>query len=191
MDDVDALVDAARAGGGWAFARLWEALAPAVSGYLRARAVPDPDDVASEVFLAAFRGIGRFTGDGRDFRAWLFTIAHHKGVDVLRRASSRHEVATAVVPDAGPPAPSAEQGAMERLATGEALRLLEVLTDDQRAVLLLRVVAELSLTETADVLGKPVGAVKSLQHRALERLRKSLSGRPVSPEDPDPMTRVR
>ena len=191
MDDVDALLDAARAGGGWAFARLWEALAPAVAGYLRARGVPDPDDVASEVFLAAFRGVGRFRGDGRDFRAWLFTIAHHKGVDVMRRASSRHEVVTAVVPDVGPFAPSAERDALDRLATGETLRLLDELTDDQRAVLLLRVVAELSLSETADVLGKPVGAVKSLQHRALDRLRKLLSARPVSPEDPDPMTRVR
>lgn len=191
MDDVDALLDAARAGGGWAFARLWEALAPAVTGYLRARGVPDPDDVASEVFLAAFRGVGRFSGDGRDFRAWLFTIAHHKGVDVLRRASSRYEVATEVVPDVGPPAPSAEHAALDRLAEGQTLRLLDQLTEDQRAVLLLRVVADLSLTETADVLGKPVGAVKSLQHRALDRLRKSLSAGPVSPEDPDPMTRVR
>ena len=191
MDDVDALVDAARAGGGWAFARLWEALAPAVTGYLRSRGVPDPDDVASEVFLAAFRGVGRFVGDGRDFRAWLFTIAHHKGVDVLRRASSRYEVAATVGPDDGPEVPSAEHEALERVAAGEALRLLDVLTEDQRAVLLLRVVAELSLTETAEVLGKPVGAVKSLQHRALDRLRKSVPARAVSPEDPDPMTRVR
>jgi RNA polymerase sigma-70 factor (ECF subfamily) len=191
VDDVDALLDAARAGGGWAFARLWEALAPAVTGYLRARGVPDPDDVASEVFLAAFCAVGRFSGDGRDFRAWLFTIAHHKGVDVLRRASSRYEVVTEVVPDVGQPAPSAEHVALDRLATDEALRLLDQLTEDQRAVLLLRVVADLSLAETAAVLDKPVGAVKSLQHRALDQLRRTMAARPVSPEDPDPMSRVR
>ena len=191
MPDLDALVDAARAGGGWAFARLWEDLAPAVTGYLRARGVQDPDDVASEVFLAAFRGVARFDGDGRAFRAWLFTIAHHKGVDVRRRESSLNETLTAAVPDEGTPAPSAESDAMERLATGEALRLLGTLTEDQRAVLLLRVIADLSLTETAAALGKPVGAVKSLQHRALGRLRTSMSAQPVSPEAPDPMTRVR
>ena len=191
MQDVDALVDAARAGGGWAFARLWEELAPPVAGYLRGRGVSDPDDIASDVFLAAFRGMARFDGDGRAFRTWLFTIAHHKAVDVRRRESSRCETLTAAVPDEGTPAPSAESGAMELLATGDALRLLDTLTEDQRAVLLLRVIADLSLTETAAALGKPVGAVKSLQHRALGRLRTSMSAQPVSPEARDPMTRVR
>lgn len=191
MQDVDTLVDAARAGGGWAFARLWEELAPVVTGYLRARGVPDPEDVASEVFLAAFRGVARFDGDGRAFRAWLFTIAHHKGVDVRRRESPARETLTAAVPDEGTPAPSAESGAMELLATGDVLRLIDTLTEDQRAVLLLRVIADLSLTETAAALGKPVGAVKSLQHRALGRLRTSMSEQPVSPDAPDPMTRVR
>ena len=89
MDDLDALVDAARAGGGWAFGRLWEQLAPSVAAYLRRRGVQDADDVTSEVFLAAFLGIARFRGDGPAFRAWLFTIAHHKGVDAVRRPARR------------------------------------------------------------------------------------------------------
>jgi RNA polymerase sigma-70 factor (ECF subfamily) len=172
MDDLDSLVDAARAGGGWAFGRLWESLAPRVAAYLRAGGVRDADDATSEVFLAAFRGIGRFDGDGAAFRAWLFTIAHHKGVDAHRR-SSRQEVPVAAVADerAGRTAPSAEDVAMARADTAETLSRLAVLTQDQRSVLLLRIVAELSLAETAEVLGKPVGAVKALQHRALARLR--------------------
>ena len=182
-DDVDLLVAAARAGGGWAFGRLWEGLAPAVSAYLRARGVREPDDVTSEVFLAAFRGLDRFDGDGADFRAWLFTIAHHKGVDVLRRPSSRDvlvepgEAIAAVEAAAGgrDAQPSAEQAALDRLGSAEAVRLLDGLTDEQRTVVLLRVVADLSLAETAEVLGKPVGAVKALQHRALARLRAHLA----------------
>jgi RNA polymerase sigma-70 factor (ECF subfamily) len=146
MDDLDSLVDAARAGGGWAFGRLWESLAPRVAAYLRAGGVRDADDATSEVFLAAFRGIGR---------------------------SSRQEVPVAAVADerAGRTAPSAEDVAMARADTAETLSRLAVLTQDQRSVLLLRIVAELSLAETAEVLGKPVGAVKALQHRALARLR--------------------
>ena len=180
MDDLDALVDAARAGGGWAFGRLWETLAPVVAAYLRARGVRDADDATSEVFLAAFRGIGRFEGDGAAFRSWLFTIAHHKGVDAHRR-SARRDLLTGggrpggdeeLVERSGRRAPSAEDEAMVLIGTEEALRRLAVLTEDQRAVLLLRVVAELSLAETAQVLGRPVGAVKALQHRALARLRK-------------------
>jgi RNA polymerase sigma factor (sigma-70 family) len=172
MDDLDALVDAARAGGGWAFGRLWESLAPRVAAYLRAGGVPEVDDTTSEVFLAAFRGIGRFQGDGAAFRAWLFTIAHHKGVDAHRR-SSRQEVAAVAVERAGRAALSAEDEAMARVDTAEAVRRLAALTQDQRSVLLLRIVAELSLAETAEVLGKPVGAVKALQHRALARLRQA------------------
>jgi RNA polymerase sigma-70 factor (ECF subfamily) len=179
LDTLDGLVDAARAGDGWAFGRLWETLAPVVAAYLRARGVRDADDATSEVFLAAFRGIARFEGDGPAFRAWLFTIAHHKGVDAHRR-SARGEV---LVGDHGLDgeaahsvrtrrrAPSAEDEAIVRLGTDDALRRLAVLTEDQRGVLLLRVMAELSLAETAEVLGKPVGAVKALQHRALARLR--------------------
>jgi RNA polymerase sigma-70 factor (ECF subfamily) len=84
----------------------------------------------------------------------------------------------------GPPAPSAEDHALARLGDQDALRLLDTLTRDQRSVLLLRVVGELSLAETAAVVGRPVGAVKALQHRALERLRREVSAQAVSPGDP-------
>ena len=180
MDELDLLVAAARTGGGWAFGRLWEQLAPSVAAYLRSRGVRDSDDVTSEVFLAAFRGIGRFHGDGVAFRSWLFTIAHHKSVDVHRRSATREVLVDAVGAGAGlgfdpaAPARSAEDVAMEQIAGEGAARQLATLTDDQRAVLLLRVVADLSLAETAEVLGKPVGAVKALQHRALARLRADL-----------------
>jgi RNA polymerase sigma-70 factor (ECF subfamily) len=184
VDELDLLVAAARSGGGWAFGRLWEQLAPSVAAYLRGRGVRDADDVTSEVFLAAFRGIGRFQGDGVAFRSWLFTIAHHKSVDVHRRPASREVLVDAVGAGAGhgpdgDRARSAEDVALEHIAGDRALRRLATLTDDQRAVLLLRVVADLSLAETAEVLGKPVGAVKALQHRALSRLRADLGA--VSP----------
>ena len=193
MDELDLLVAAARSGGGWAFGRLWEQLAPSVAAYLRGRGVRDADDVTSEVFLAAFRGIGRFHGDGAAFRSWLFTIAHHKSVDEHRRPAAREVLVDAVGAGAGhgldsAPARSAEDVAMEQIAGEGAVRQLATLTDDQRAVLLLRVVADLSLAETAEVLGKPVGAVKALQHRALAKLRADVGA--VSQEPGGAMGRV-
>ena len=188
MDDIDQLVDAARAGGGWAFGRLWASLSPQVARYLRARGVRDADDVTSEAFLAAFRGIGGFAGDGRAFRAWLFTIAHHKGVDAIRRAT-KEQAAEAV--DGGQTSPSAEDLALDSLSEAEVTALLGQLSDDQRSVLLLRIVGELTLAEVAVALNKPVGAVKSLQHRGLGRLRKLLAAQPVSPDDSGAMTQVR
>jgi len=173
-EEIDLLVDAARAGGGWAFGRLWEELSPTVAAYLRSRGVRDADDVTSEVFLAAFRGIESFEGDGRAFRSWLFAIAHHKGVDAVRRGAGAREVPVETVSD-GRTAASAEDGALESLERSEVSRLLSTLTAEQRDVLLLRIVADLSLAETAAAIGKPVGAVKQLQHRALGRLRREMS----------------
>jgi RNA polymerase sigma-70 factor (ECF subfamily) len=72
--------------------------------------------------------------------------------------------------------PSAESTALALLADDRVGELLRGLTPDQRSVLALRVVADLSLEETAAVLGREVGAVKSLQHRALVRVRRNLSG---------------
>lgn len=180
-EDIDLLVDAARVGGGWAFGRLWEELSPTVAAYLRARGVRDADDVTSEVFLAAFRGIERFDGDGRAFRSWLFSIAHHKGVDAVRRGPSAREVPVETVSD-GRTSASAEERALESLERTEVSRLLRTLTSDQRDVLLLRIVGDLSLAETATAIGKPVGAVKQLQHRALARLRKEMSRGPITQE---------
>jgi RNA polymerase sigma-70 factor, ECF subfamily len=178
-EDVEMLVVAARAGGGWAFAQLWLRLSPAVLGYLRGRGVPNAEDVTSDTFLAAFQRINSFTGDGARFRAWLFTIAHHKGVDALRRGPTCHETATGDVPDHRVE-PSAEERALETLGDDKVARLLGMLTDDQRQVLLLRVVGDLSLQGTASVLGKPVGAVKQLQRRGLARLRREIENEPIT-----------
>ena len=67
-----------------------------------------------------------------------------------------------------------ESEALDALSDERLHRLLSILSDDQRQVLLLRIVADLPLEEAADALGKTVGAVKSLQHRALASLRRSL-----------------
>jgi RNA polymerase sigma-70 factor (ECF subfamily) len=178
--ELDLLVAAARAGGGWAFGRLWEQLSPTVHAYVRGLGVRDPDDTTSEVFLAAFRRIEQFDGDGRAFKSWLFTIAHHKVVDSWRRGTAVREVPTDRLDDRRT-APSAEDAALDRLSGGTVHELLATLTGDQRSVLLLRVLGELSLEETARVVGKPVGAVKSLQHRALQRLRRRMIDEAVSP----------
>jgi RNA polymerase sigma factor (sigma-70 family) len=196
MSDLDAFVDAARAGGGWAFGRLWSELSPTVCAYLRGRKVPDPEDLASDVFLAAFRGIDRFSGDGAAFRAWLFTIAHHKAVDATRRAArhapfvslaTRADPAADIAERACQPQRSAEDEALDGMSGEAALEILGCLSDGQRAVLLLRVIGELSLRETATVLNRPPGAVKVAQHRALRRLRAELANDPRREAGADPV----
>ena len=166
---LDELLLRARGGDKDAFGALFQRLSPGVAGYLRAHRCPDVEDVTSEVFLAAFRGISRFEGDSAALRAWLFSLAHRRRVDAIRRAVRRPQVVDAGLDDDPRSEPSAEDSALAH--TGGALALLHRLTEDQREVLALRVVADLSLEDTAVALGRSVGAVKSLQHRALEALR--------------------
>lgn len=186
-EQVDALVDAARAGGGWAFERLWLELSPAVAGYLRGRGVPDADDVTSEVFLAAFQGIAGFEGGGARFRSWLFTIAHHKGVDAIRR-SARGPVLAGYEPDDDPRrADSAETVALVSDETDQVKALLADLSPDQADVMLLRVLGGLTVAEVAAATGRTEGSVKQLQRRAVNRLEQRLRAAEGSPLSPVPL----
>jgi RNA polymerase sigma-70 factor, ECF subfamily len=174
--------------------RAWDAihadLAPVVLGYLRGRGFPDPEDVCSETFLDVVRGIERFTGDERAFRSWVLTIAHHRGLDAVRRRDRRASdpAEQAALELASPTEPSADDLALEELATEDTARILRTLPPAQREVLLLRVLAGLTVGEIAEVTGRHREAVKGLQKRAIARLRETLADddRAPDPEDPDP-----
>lgn len=154
---------------------IYQALADRVFGYIRAQGIAEAEDVTSEVFLRVFRNLARFEGDEGDFRSWVFTIAQRSVIDA-RRAAGRRPVVIVLRDGHDPWGGETELEA--RLPLGGELRAaIADLTPDQRDVLFLRVVADLSLEETARTLGKPVGAVKSLQHRALAAARRSLVDR--------------
>lgn len=175
------VLDAARLGAGWARTRLWETYAGPVIGYLRAQGAREPEDLTSEVFLAVFARLPQFDGTEARFRSFVFTIAHHKLIDERRRRSRRPDpVPLDDLPAEGPATPGAEVEALASLGTSRTRALLDGLTPDQRNVLTLRILADLPIEQVATVLGKPEGAVKSLQRRALDALRRQLAREGVS-----------
>jgi RNA polymerase sigma-70 factor (ECF subfamily) len=177
---VDQAIDWARAGDPRGFEYLFRAFAPAVAGYLRTCAVGDPDGIANDVFLRAFRSIGSFRGDASRFRSWLFTIAHNVAVDEARRRRRQPKtVPFDAVSD--PMGGNVEFEATTALASERVQRLLDGLSADQRDVLVLRVVADLSVAETAAVLGKGYEAVKALQRRGLAALARAISSQEAVP----------
>jgi RNA polymerase sigma-70 factor (ECF subfamily) len=178
--DDDDLIRSVRRGESWALTAVWHRYSPAVMAYLCGRGVADPEDVTSEVFLQVFGRIERFRGNEADLRSFVFSVAHARYVDERRRVARRGIDAEFVIEDHDRPAPSAESDVLTSLSTERVRELIEALAPDQRDVLLLRIVADLSLEQTADLLGKTVGAVKSLQHRGLAALR-PLLGLAVSP----------
>lgn len=168
---------AAAAGSDWAWRILVDRYSGALLGYLRLRAPDDPEDVLSETWMSAASTIATFSGDEPAFRSWLFVIAHRRAVDAARRASRRPVVIEATVTqEVSNAALSAEDQAFTAMSGEYAMRLLANLTADQRSVIALRVIADLSLEETAAIVDKRVGAVKALQQRGLESLRRHLGG---------------
>ena len=176
--EFDGVLEAARSSTCWACTRIYQWLAPAVAGYLRAQGADDPDDLTSEVFLRVFSGCRSFSGDEAQFRAWVFTIAHSRLVDARRAQGRTPEVG--VLEDECrdgrcPTTAGAEDEALDRLSVDGVHQLLDALTTDQRNVVALRIVGQLSVEEVAAALDKPPGAVKALQRRALATLRRRLA----------------
>lgn len=173
--EFDVVLAAARAGADWAWSRIYQDLAGTVLGYVRMRGAHDPEDVVGEVFLQVVRDLERFDGDEEGFRSWVFTIAHRRVVD-----EHRHDARRPVEPteqndlDAALPPVSTEPEVLGRLGTEEILKLLSVLTDEQRDALALRFVGGLELPEVARIMGRTTNATKALQRRGLRTLRRYL-----------------
>jgi RNA polymerase sigma factor (sigma-70 family) len=156
-----------------AWSDLFHTYAPSVAGYLRLRGAAEPDDLTSEVFLAVFRGLERFDGDEAGFRSWLFVITHRRLQDEHRRRARRPEPRP--LDDAVEVAGSrdTEGDALESLGTDRLLRLCGRLAPDQADVVLLRILGDLTVDQVATVLGKSAGAVKQLQRRGFDAIRRN------------------
>lgn len=169
----------ARAGDGSGFTAIYNWLAPEVKQFAVGRGARDADAATNDAFVACFGRLDEFRGDARGFRSWVFAIVRNRLIDQHRSESRRPPSVDGELP-IEIPAPSAEELALAGLAAGRIAGLLQTLTDAQQEVLLLRVVTGLSLQETADVVGRPVTAVKRLQARALERLKQTIPDETVS-----------
>ena len=175
LDDADAVLAAAREGSADAFTAIYDDLAGAVAAYVRAKGVRDVEDVTSEVFLAVFTGIAGFDGDEAALRSWVFTIAHRRVIDEWRRRGRRPDPVSYEPEHDARSSRSAELAALELVGEERALALLGELTEEQRDVLALRIVADLTVEEVAVVVGRKPGAVKALQRRGLASLRRILA----------------
>ena len=179
-DRFERLLGEARDGSEAAWAEIFGELSPAVFGYLRANGAPDPEDVLSETFLQVARDIRTFHGDESGLRGWVFTIAHHRLIDARRHAARRPVELTSEPPEPVGRADDAADEALARIGLEKVQSVLETLSEDQRAVLLLRVVGDLSIEEVAKAIGKRPGAVKALQRRGLAAIRRELGRKGVT-----------
>jgi len=169
-------LDRARRQDRHALAQLYDATYRRVFGYLLARVGEQAaaEDLLQDVYLAALQAIGRFRGRTEgEFIGWLLKIAHAKVMDRFRTQYRHPELKTSDVPTSGVADPL---GAVDqRIRRDEISDALSQLTEDQRNVVLNRLVLGLDLEETSKVMGKNVGSIKALQHRALAHLAEILT----------------
>jgi len=133
------------------------------------------DDVAQEVCLAAIQALPRYQDQGRPFLAFVYGIAAHKVADAHRAAARNKSDPTDVVPERYSPDVGPEQMALQADTAARMNKLLAVLPDKQREILILRIVVGLSAEETADAVGSTPGAVRVAQHRALAKLKTEIT----------------
>lgn len=175
---VQALVPASVAGDRRALQQLINLIHPPVVRYCRARMgaqkYPTPDDVAQEVCLAVARSIETYEEKGVPFMAFVYRIAAHKVVDGLRAQSRDHSNPVEEVPDEAIADGTPESEILLRDSCNEISQLFDLLSDNAKDVLTLRIFEGYSAEETAEILGMTAGAVRVAQFRALAKLRKHL-----------------
>ncbi|HSS67047.1 MAG TPA: sigma-70 family RNA polymerase sigma factor [Nocardioidaceae bacterium] len=173
---ITALVDLARAGDADAFGALYDHYSPAIYRfvYYRVRTRVLAEDLTSETFFRALRSIASFQWQGKDFGAWLTTIARNLIVDHFKAGRTRLETTTDDFSERREAGDNTEEEVLAAL-TSEVLReAMTTLPTEQHECIVLRFLNGYSIAETATSLGRTEGAVKQLQLRAIRNLAKLL-----------------
>jgi len=126
----------------------------------------EAEDLLQETWITAFRKGDHLPADA-DVRAWLFQITLNIGRDHMRRRKRRAALAAKFPPTGRAPGPPTIQ---EELDRGSLWRAVAILPDAQRRTLLLRVLSDKSIDDTATTLGVSRGTVKKNLHEALKKL---------------------
>ena len=175
LQDEESLVRRAQEKDSQAFAELYEAYFDRIYRYVavRIRNETEAEDLTQQVFMKLLQSISSYQSRGVPFSAWLYRIAHNLVIDFYRQQSKK-----ATLDIEGLPLPAGEedpQNMMEkRYNVEEIKKATRQLTEAQQEVLALRFTSELSIAECAGIMGKSEGAIKALQHAAVQALRKAL-----------------
>jgi len=163
------------------FADLYESYFELVYVYVarRVRNRAETEDLTAEVFRKALANLPRFKWTGAPFAAWLFRIASNMIADRAKRAaregSAEPSLTVGLVPRGQSGATQAQQAELEDCERrAQLFHLVDELAEDQRRVVVMRFAEEKSIGEIAGELRRSEGAVKQLQFRALENLRKKI-----------------
>jgi RNA polymerase sigma-70 factor (ECF subfamily) len=169
-----ALVELARKGDADAFGMLYDHYQASVYRFLfyRTRSSTLAEDLTSETFFRALRSMTNFRWQGKDFGAWLMTIARNLATDHFKAGRTRLEMTTEDMGQHDDATEGPESQVLASLTNEMLLSALTQLPDEQRDCLVMRFLQGMSIAETASVLERSDGAVKQLQLRGVRNLAK-------------------
>lgn len=169
-----ALVELARGGDKEAFGLLYDHYQPSVYRFLyyRTRSATLAEDLTSDTFFRALRSMNSFRWQGRDFGAWLMTIARNLTTDHFKAGRTRLETTTEDMGLHDDATDGPESEVLAGLTNEILLTALSELPTEQRECLIMRFLQGMSIAETAMALGRSDGAVKQLQLRGVRNLAK-------------------
>jgi len=169
-----ALVELARTGDADAFGMLYDHYQGSVFRFLfyRTRSSTLAEDLTSETFFRALRNMQNFRWQGKDFGAWLMTIARNLATDHFKAGRTRLEMATEDMGLHDDSTEGPETAVLASLTNEVLLKALTELPSEQKDCLVMRFLQGMSIAETAGVLGRSEGAVKQLQLRGVRNLAK-------------------
>ncbi|HWJ81950.1 MAG TPA: sigma-70 family RNA polymerase sigma factor [Nocardioides sp.] len=168
------LVELARNGDAEAFGMLYDHYQASVYRFLyyRTRSVVVAEDLTSETFFRALRNVSSFRWQGKDFGAWLMTIARNLATDHFKAGRTRLELTTEDMGQHDDTTEGPETAVLQSLTNEILLEALTKLPNEQRDCLVMRFLQGLSIAETAAALGRSDGAIKQLQLRGVRNLAK-------------------
>lgn len=168
------LVELARGGDAEAFGQLYDHYQPSVYRFLyyRTRSAVVAEDLCSDTFFRALRNMSSFRWQGKDFGAWLMTIARNLATDHFKAGRTRLEMTTEDMGQHDASTEGPENAVIASLTNEVLLEALTQLPNEQRDCLVMRFLQGLSIAETAAVLERSDGAVKQLQLRGVRNLAK-------------------
>jgi RNA polymerase sigma-70 factor, ECF subfamily len=157
-----------------AFAKLMRLFETRTLGYLHSLVGDDAEDVQQEVWLSVYRHVGILADPGA-FRTWLFRTTRHRAIDFLRKRKRERELIDDVPLEELPDQSDSDEADVGQLIDEQALgAALMAMPPPQREVMLLRYRDGLSYQEIAQVIGRPIGTVRTRLHHAKKRLQESL-----------------
>jgi len=179
-EDDRPLIERVRRGDQDAAKELYERYFDRIYNYVYARLgrAEDAEDLAIDTMTRSLTRLDLFQDQGVAFSSWVYRIAHNATIDHYRKQAK-----ASLVPLEGailPQSPDPSEIALDRIESEDLRAAVRELTEEQQQVLILRFFQDLSAAQAAEIMGKSIGAVQALQHRALGSLERTLISRKLN-----------